>query len=100
MAFHQLDGSEGVGGSANGMPLMAGIPEIVDSEGATVPEIGETLPAAAETFPEIADTADGSDADVLEKEGTKAAWAARMPRPRFLATVFGEGIILSQLKKE
>ena len=68
-----MDGLEGIGGSANGMPLMIGIPEIVNSEGATIPEIGETLPAAAEMFPEIADTTDGSNADVFKKEGIKAA---------------------------
>jgi len=73
VAFHQLDELEDVGGSANGMSLMAGIPEIVDSEGVTISEIGETLPAAAKTFPEIADTTDGSDADVLKKESMKAA---------------------------
>ena len=58
----------------------------------TSPEMGAT----GET-----NTADGSDADVgvLEKEGVKAARATRMPRP-MLATVLGEGVILSPLKKE
>jgi len=75
------------------MLLMAGMPEM-DSPGTT--ETSSEIGATGET-----DTADGSDADVgvLEKEGTKAAWAARMPRP-MLATVLGEGVILSPLKKE
>ena len=76
-----------------GILLMMEILEIVDSEGATVLEIGETLSA-------VADTTDGSDVGVLEKEDTKAAWAIRMLRPKFLATFFREGIILSQLKKK
>ena len=89
-----MDGSEGVGGY--GMPLMAGMLEIMDSE--------IDFPGTTETSPEMGttgetDTADGSDTDVLEKEGAKAAWAVRMPRP-MLATVLGEGVILSQLKKE
>ena len=76
------------------MPLTAGMSEIVDFE-IDFPETSETsleIGPTGET-----DTAEGSDVDVgvLEKEGMKAAWAARMPRPKFLATFFGEGITLS-----
>jgi len=95
VVLHQ---SKDIGGSAKGMLLMVGIPEIVDSKGVTIPEIGETLSAAMKTFPEIADTADGSDIDVLEKESMKAAWVARMLRPRFLTIVLGKGVF--QLRKE
>ena len=102
VAFHQLDGSEVVGELTNGMLLMEGIFEVVDSKGATVSEIDETLPIATEMFPEIADIgiANNSDVDVavLETEGMKVAWATRMPRLRFLTTILRESV--SQLRKE
>ena len=88
VALHQSDGSEGVGRSANGMPLMAGIPEIVNSEGVTVSEIGETF---------ASDTEIKKDVDRVFAK-LNADFQARVPTPTAVTMFFG--FIFSQLKNE